>query len=374
MIHYICGYANDNSKIKRIFSPAGATKMEYIFGCFEKLGKDYRVYSTCQVKSHKFVKKKKERDIVYRASFRTNNKYTFWLDRIFAIIQLFFYLLRVKKEDCVVVYHERFYLGCIQFVSKLKKFTLFYEIEEIYTIAKQHSQKSIDKEIKALTKGIKRNLIGYIFPTDLLNEKINRNNLPFVLIHGTYNVEKDYGGKFNDGRIHCVYAGTFDPRKGGVAAAAAAAQFLNEKYHIHILGFGSKKDEELLKKQIDDISKNTKCKITFEGLKSGEDYNRFIQKCDIGLSTQNPNAAFNDTSFPSKILSYMANGLRVVSIRIPAVENSEIGEFMYYYNEQIPQEIAEAIHKVDLTDGYDGREVIKKLSVKFLLDLNSLLS
>lgn len=374
MIHYICGYANDNSEIKRIFSPAGAMKMEYIFGCFGKIGKEYRVYSTCQVKSHKFVKKKKEQNIVYRASFKTHNKYTFWLDRIFALIQLFFYLLRVKKEDYVVVYHERFYLGCLKLISKIKRFKLIYEIEEVYTIAKQYGPKSINKEIKALTKGIKKNLAGYIFPTELLNNKLNIYELPYILIHGTYNVENDYGEKFDDKRIHCVYAGTFDPKKGGVAAAAAAAQFLDSKYHIHILGFGSEKDRQLLINQIDEISEKTKCKITFEGLKSGEDYNRFIQKCDIGLSTQNPDASFNDTSFPSKILSYMANGLRVITVKIPAIESSAIGKYVYYYQEQTPESIANAIKDVDFNDGYCGREIIKELSVKFLSDLDKLLS
>lgn len=374
MIHYICGYANENSTIKRNFSPAGASKMEYVFGCFEKLGNNYIVYSTCQVKSQRFVRKQRGQNIVYRASFRTRNKYTFWLERIFAIIQLFFYLLSVKRNDYVVVYHERFYLRCIKLVSYLKRFRLIYEIEEIYTIAKQYKQKCINKEIKDLTKGIKKNLTGYIFPTDLLNEKINRNNLPFVLIHGTYNVEKDYGEKFNDGRIHCVYAGTFDPRKGGVTAAVDAAQFLDSKYHIHILGFGNEKDKESLINQIDEISKKTKCKITYDGLKSGEEYHRFIQKCDIGLSTQNPNAAFNDTSFPSKILSYMANGLRVITVKIPAVESSGIGKYVYYYEEQTPESIANAIKNVDFNDGYCGCEIIKELSVKFLSDLDKLLS
>ena len=142
MIHYICGYAKDDSEIKRVFSPAAASKVEYIFGCFENLNKEYRVYSTSQVKSQRFARKKREHNIVYRASFRTRNKYTFWLDRIFAILQLFFYLLSVKRDDYVVVYHERFYLRWVKLASKFKKFKLVYEIEEIYTIAKQYPEKT----------------------------------------------------------------------------------------------------------------------------------------------------------------------------------------------------------------------------------------
>lgn len=274
----------------------------------------------------------------------------------------------VKINDKLLIYHSLGYAKLYKWFYQKLKAKVILETEEIYSDVTKVRGYSQDKEIQCLAWAD-----AYIFPTSLLNEKINKAQKPNVIIHGTYNVEKDYGDKFNDGKVHCVYAGTFDPRKGGVAAAAAAGQFLNENYHVHILGFGSEKDKELLINQIDDISRKTKCKITFEGLKSGEEYNRFIQKCDIGLSTQNPDAAFNDTSFPSKILSYMANGLRVVSIRIPAVENSAIGEFMYYYNEQTPQKIAEAIVKVDLNDGYDGRAIIKLLDKKFISEIKVIL-
>lgn len=286
---------------------------------------------------------------------------------IFGMLFFMYLFFHLRKYDTVIVYHSLAYLKQIAFLKKIKKFRLILEIEEIYSDVRG------DKKKKAKELKFCQFADAYLFSTSLLNEKINIKNKPYVIIHGTYHVEKAYNEKFNDGRIHCVYAGTFDPRKGGVAAAAAAGQFLNENYHIHILGFGAKKDEELLKKQIDDISSKTKCKITFEGLKSGEEYNRFIQKCDIGLSTQNPNAAFNDTSFPSKILSYMANGLRVVSIKIPAVVNSEVGKFMYYYDEQTPQKIAEAISKVDLNDGYDGRKIISELDRNFEMQLKQML-
>ena len=274
----------------------------------------------------------------------------------------------VKINDKLLIYHSLGYAKLYKWFYQKLKAKVILETEEIYTDVTKVRGYSQDKEIQCLAWAD-----AYIFPTSLLNEKINKAQKPNVIIHGTYNVEKDYGDKFNDGKVHCVYAGTFDPRKGGVAAAAAAGQFLNENYHIHILGSGTEKDEEVLKKQIDETSKNTKCKITFDGLKSGEEYIRFIQKCDIGLSTQNPNAAFNDTSFPSKILSYMANGLRVVSVKIPAITTSAINDYMYYYDEQTPQKIAEAISKVDLNDGYDGRKMISELDRNFEMRLKQML-
>ena len=140
------------------------------------------------------------------------------------------------------------------------------------------------------------------------------------------------------------------------------------------MGFGSEEDKQNLLKTIEDVSKKTECTVTYDGLKSGEEYIRFIQSCDIGLSTQNPDAAFNATSFPSKILSYMANGLRVVSIRIPAIESSAIGDYMYYYDRQTPEAIAKAIMQVDLNDGYNGREIISKLDKKFTKEIAELIN
>lgn len=138
------------------------------------------------------------------------------------------------------------------------------------------------------------------------------------------------------------------------------------------MGFGSDEDVRKMKDLIAEISNRSDAKVTYDGLLSGEDYIRFIQSCDIGLSTQNPDAAFNATSFPSKILSYMANGLRVVSIRIPAIERSAVGRYMYYYDAQTPKEIAKAIMAVDTTDGYDGRKTISQLNTEFCHDVAKL--
>ena len=206
----------------------------------------------------------------------------------------------------------------------------------------------------------------------LVLDLINESKKPEAYIHGTYKVEHDREVSFNDGKIHIVYAGTFDPRKGG-ATAAAAAEWLPENYHVHILGFGSDEDTELIKKQINETNVKAKATVTYDGLLSGEEYIQFMQKCQIGLSTQNPNAAFNDTSFPSKILSYMANGLRVVTVRIPAIESSAVGQDVYYYDEQTPQAIAEAVMKIDLNDGYDGRKRIEELDNKFQVDVKGIL-
>ena len=294
------------------------------------------------------------------------------LGRFLTRLRIFSELVfRTQKGENVLVYHSLGYVGTVALARKLKGFRLILEAEEIYADV---SGKKWDRRREFKTFAAAD---AYVFPSELLNEIINKQNKPYAIIHGTYQAEQDRQCNiFQDemqGKIHCVYAGTFDPRKGGAMAAVAAAEFLPENYHIHILGSGSDADRKNIRDLIANLSNKTKCDISYDGLLAGEKYIRFLQSCDIGLSTQNPNAAFNATSFPSKILSYMANGLRVVSIRIPAIEDSAVGEYMYYYNRQSPEEIAKAIRTVDINNGIDPRTIIAELDADFQTQLRRML-
>ena len=259
-------------------------------------------------------------------------------------------------------------INVISLLKKMKKYNIILEVEEIYSDVKNDLNKR-KKELKYLQLADK-----YIFITEMLNKEVNKKDKPYIICHGTYNYEKKLDRiVFNDNKIHCVYAGTFDFLKGGVLASIDSAQYLSNNYCIHILGFGSEEQIDNVKEIIDKVNNKKGARVIYEGLKTGEDYIRFIQSCDIGLSTQNPDAAFNATSFPSKILSYMSNGLRVVSIRIPAIETSDIGKYMYYYDKQTPKDIANAIMNVNLKDDYDSRKIVKDLDKKFKKDLKELL-
>lgn len=372
MIKVLAPYnTTDNIENRAIF-PAACNKLSYII---DRLSQDQQVEvisasNTLNKKSDSATVKQLNENAtlqLLKGSGRGKSRLAGKISTILFKMRLFFHLLfHVKKDDDLWVYHSLSYMGMVKFVKKIKKCRLILEVEEIYGDVIK-SSKTVKKELKYFKKAD-----AYIFPTQLLHEKINGKGKPYAIIHGTYNVEEQRADKFDDGRIHCVYAGTFDPRKGGVAAAAAAAQFLDEKYHLHIIGFGSENDTKLLINTIQEMSKKTRCKITYDGLLSGEEYIRFLQSCDIGLSTQNPSAAFNDTSFPSKVLSYMANGLRVVSVKIKALETSAVNNLLYYYEGDQPERIAEAIRSIDMNDGYDSRKCIRELDENFCNDLRKL--
>ena len=372
MLKILAHYNTITNEENRNIPPAACNKLDYIISVLSEAEEKIEIISASNTRnkksSPKTVKKIKDNvNLTLLKGFARGSWIKNKVSTLFFSIQLFFYLLfHLKKQDTLLVYHSLSLISKVKILKKIKKFKLILEVEEIYGDV-IGNKKIVKKELKYFEKAD-----GYIFPTELLNEKVNKKNKPYVIVHGSYYVEDLLTKKFNDNRIHCVYAGTFDPRKGGVAAAAAA-EYLNENYHVHILGFGTDSDKKLLLSEIERVSSVSKCRITFDGLLSGVEYIQFIQKCHIGLSTQNPNAAFNDTSFPSKVLSYLANGLRVVSVKIKALETSKVNDLLYYYENSTPKDLADSIMAIDVFSPYNSREKIGELDREFGELLSSLL-
>lgn len=378
---YIAYYGIPNTDKKRSMPLAAVNKISYIANVISKFD-DVEIISASGTVDGNTLSTEKiqiSENLTLKVFFSLGreNKVFNIIGHYLLYLQLAFYLVfNIKKDEKVIVYHSLGYMKLISFLHKFKRFKLIIEAEEIYADVMGNAK--IRKKEMAFLQSAE----GYICPTPILERKINIHNKPFVIIHGTYQVEEEKSDKIalesfqscTDNKIHCVYAGTLDPRKGGAVATIEAAKYLPKNYRVHIIGFGNGKDLESTKKIINQINDISNAKVSYDGLFSGEEYVKFLQSCDIGLSTQNPNAAFNDTSFPSKILSYMANGLKVVSVRIPVVELSAVADEVEFYDNQTPQEIAEAIKKIDLTNQVDFREKIIELDKHFKEDISLLLS
>lgn len=371
---YIGYFDLQDSKVKRYYITSASNKMDYVAQAIRAKTGDVEIISMSSVIEPKFRFYPNEVNTVSNgitlrlpSSWGGSNIVLRKIRTLWNLAYMFFYLLfSVKKNETILVYHSLGYLDVILWVKKLKKFKLILEANEIYT-----DVSALSPRLKRLEYKMFDIADGYLFATELLNDKLNIRNKPHCYNHGTYKVESQIVEKFDDGKIHVVYAGTFDPRKGGAAAAAAAAEFLPENYHVHICGFGSTKETNDIIEIVRQTAQRAKASISFEGLLKGREYIELIQQCHIGLSTQDPNAAFNATSFPSKILSYMSNGLTVVSIRIEAIEKSAVGRHISYYEEQTPEEIAKAIVNSDISN--DNRIFIKMLDLKFQNEIKNLI-
>ncbi len=356
MIHYIVGYADEEHIASRKCSLAGVAKMNYIVLCLSEMSDcQYQVYSTCQVKGKE--KKNTDRQVKYRASIPSKGRIGYYLDLLIAVVQLCWYLLLVPSDDIVMVYHERWYLPWVQVMHKIKRRKLIYEVEEIYLAVANHPQKEVDREIRNVKKAD-----GYILSTAGLSTLLGLQNANNISVcNGVYMpVFKKGSCGFTDECTHLVYAGSLNKAKGADLAIKVMEK-LPEHFVLHISGSGTQKDCDYIKSLIDEATRSEN--IIYEGCLSEDEHLSLLQKCDIGLCPANPTAAF-----PSKILEYMRNGLKVVSVCKPEIQSAQCAESLHFFSEDDMDDFACQIVEAS-KDNSDVSDSLEKMHTMFVDEL-----
>lgn len=368
-IYYLIHFDN---KTNRNVTPSAITKGKYVASALASCSSEVEIVSLA------YPTKDSQDEVYYQVSenvichlFKgkySNNRIIRYLNHKLYDKKIRKYLKQnVKKDDIIVVYHSLANMKLVKYIKKNITDKIVYEVEEIYGDV-INDEKAKIKELKTF-----KNASSYIFSNDYLNSIINTKQLPYVTCYGTYEIPTLYKESFNDNLIHCLYAGTLAQNKGALNAINVA-KYLPNNYLIHILGFGSEKDIADIKNAVNEVNNSYgTTKVIYEGLKLNEEYLKFIQKCQIGLCTQNIDAAFNTTSFPSKILSYMSNGLEVVGVNIAAIKNSKVGQYIQFYNVPDEKEIANAILNINLNNKTNNVDVVKELDKEFKEDLKDML-
>lgn len=374
-IKYIGFYNPLNNEFNRVGTLAAINKMNYISDSIINAGYSVNIVSPSWI-NDSYGNSKHEKlsvsqiapykKVTLISSWGTKNKISRNLKIIYSLVWLFFWLLKnVKANEKILAYHSPWLALPLILAKKIKKFKLILEVEEIYS-----DVSSIHPFFDKLESKIFKNADCFLFSTDLLSKKIDNKGC-FIVIYGDYKTYNRIEQPINDGKIHLVYAGIIDSHKAGAFNAAEVALYLNEKYVIHIIGFG---EIELLKKRIKQINQIANCKVSFDGSLQGDDYVRYCQKCHIGLSTQKMDGKYLETSFPSKILSYLGMGLIVVSSNIKCVTLSKVGSIMHYYSEENPQAIAETIKNINVLKDYDSIDLLKKMDLEFIRNIKKMLN
>lgn len=366
-------YSNEN----RVFAPSLVTVIDYLCSCFVRLGYKCEIVSAAETRNTdgNYAKRKtriSNNIVLTQAPTKGySNKWFRAIGKIKSRLWLVKYLIQNSSNNEIIfwgdspVLYEPLFL--YRLFSRRKKIQVLYFATEIYQEVIKMNLYKRKMEFYLFNKADK-----LIVSTEFLNKKINHQNKPYVILHGTYNITEKNLSSFGDGKIHIVYAGVINKTKGS-SQAVKIARYLSSNYQIHILGFGTDEQILSLKKQIEKNNSTYPCKVNYEGVKAGTDFNSFLQKCDVGLCSQNLNEAYNSSSFPSKILTYLSNGLRIVTVNLSTVRESKVGDLMYYSQSDDPKDLAETILGIDFNEKYDSRNRIVELDSDFLKRLKKIL-
>lgn len=365
MVYYAVYYSTKDSG--RVKNYAGEDKVDYICKAINDVGEKVLLLSNAKTTEKRFAKRERlnlyqNTDLLYFASLPRRGIVLHAIDVLWGYIQLFLYVLfKVKQTDTIIVYHSLGYRGLWGILRKIKKFNYILEVEELFQTfeASNSSYKKHERKVFKYPD-------AFLFSNALLAEDINTANKPYAIINGIYkgsNVQKRSDGF----KVRVIYAGSLEKQKG-VDYIIPVASHLPDQYEIRIIGFGSNNDIDRIKNLI----KMAKGNVSYDGVFKGEEYTRYLQSCDIGLCIQDENDKFNKFEYPSKIFSYLTNGLQVVANELIQLKNSDVFPYLHIASSKEPKDIAEAILKCE-RNCISANEILCKLDEHFKEQLKMLL-
>lgn len=360
MVYYAVYYSTKDSG--RVKNYAGEDKVDYICKALNEIGEDVIILSNAKTTKKQFAKQEEmslfdRTKLICFSSLPRVNTLVHALNVLWGYIQLILYVFwNVKDSDTILVYHSLGYRGIWGCLRKIKKFKYILEVEELY-----QSFEASASSYKKHEKSVFKYPDAFIFSNSILAEEINKSQKPSIVINGIYSGgEKKKEGV--DGRRRVVYAGSFEKQKG-VDYVIRAAKYLPREYEVHIIGFGSAKDIERIRAQIDKVAGNG-AMITYDGAFKGSEYIDFLQSCDVGVCIQDENDEFNKYEYPSKIFSYLSNGLQVVVNDLVQLRKSDVYPFLHVSHSKEPRDVAMAIER-SFDKQLEAKDILCKLDAKF---------
>ena len=350
--------------------------MDYFLYCLQQLGIETKVWSYCLAKKSVCRSRKGVttygQPLKYATTFKPSIKGLTQLFLFLLQLQLFFRLLFAKDNEIFFIYHERFYAPVIKLAKRIRKLRIVIDIEEIYSIHAQLSDDKIKSEIDYL-----KSFDRFTLANENLASELELKAGHYVICNGVYAPLQCHKKQSKKDVIEVLYAGTFDKNKGGALAAIKAFDVLDDKFRLHICGFGSEAEINEVKDAIASIN-NIKGyqAIVYEGFvaNSSQRYTDLLERCDVGLSTQNNTGKYNATSFPSKIFEYLRHGIKVVSTRIPGSENLPISRYLTFIESNTANNIANGIMQTAVADRYRECESLTEMHTEFITRFNKLLN
>lgn len=360
--------------------PAGSSaedyKMQYLIGVLKRLGYRVVVVSLLTSPLPGFHPRKiccvDEREThVYLAAFSARGRFSGTAAAALSYLFLFRYLFSVlRKTDTLLVYHAQLFSVPVRLAKALRRFRLILEIEEIF-----YREARTPKEVKR--KKTECALLGAADGYLAVNETIQAEycgGKPSVISYGAYTVPPEYADRPDDGKIHLVYAGIINATHGS-HTAVKAMEHLDDRYRLHIYGFGLQRELDALRHMITQANARFGTeRIVFHGQKGGRAFDEGLQRCHIGLNfniTLGPQSG--TYAFPSKIPSYLGHGLDVLTYRIGSVTNSELNGCVQYFEVQTPEAVARAVESLTLHDRRTQTALIRDFDRTFAGRLHRLL-
>lgn len=379
MIYYV-GYYDipRDGQYLRSVSPAAVRKMDYVIRALCELGEDVTVVSPA-IPSSPTVKSEMRSqvesvgahcDLVFAPTLPIRNARLQSINARFARLWLKYYLCRhVRKNDVVMLYHVPVLAPAITASLKKVGYKFILELEEIYAKVWKMSkteQKS-EETLISLCNG------NAIVVSEALKEKVGFDHA--LVSYGSYKV---YSGPIHrtapeDGKIRLVFSGGIEKTRGGAFIALDVIRKLPERYSLTISGSidTNIKNEFIQMIQQINVEKGYQC-VKYVGLLPQEQFDELLLNADIALNLQRE-GEYGGFLFPSKILTYLAYELPVVTTPGESVCKSSLKDILFITSDYKVETIIQTIEAVNFSKQSNYRQTLKEMDAEFKKALRELI-
>lgn len=373
-IIYVGMYDYSDDVVNRFYSLAAVNKMNYIIRLLNENGYTVDIYSLSNSKesTFKFSSEKKveigRNALFLTPTFGTSSK----IGKAFRIILSYCWLVikilcNTRTNDYVLIYHTLEGIAPLSIVKRLKKLRYVLEVEEIYSEIPNSNRDNKQKELKFIGNADK-----YIVVSHLLKDKLPlKDNM---VIYGNYKFANDANVHItkND-KVNLLFSGSLDSTRG-VFQAIEAMYFLPEEYILNISGVGNKAAVHLVQEKIEELNTfRDKVVCKYLGKLDDNDYKLLLNSSDLALNTQ-VEGEYAQFLFPSKLLSYMAYNIPIVSTKGQSIVESPFFKYIYFTDDSSGKSIAEVILSIDLSKSVNYHVILGELHSQAVEELNKILS
>ena len=258
------------------------------------------------------------------------------------------WLFKNRKKDKFIIM-DAAYITVIPFailaskIIKCKKISIVCDIYEYMGNVNDAREKksSFHKFVNIIMKSVYKNIDGFVFLTEAMNNVLNKNSKPYIVMEGLVdsdmiNINNDIKNKSKKDVI--MYAGAIRAQYGIKNLLEAFLKYENKNAELWLYGAGD---------YVDDVKKISKKdhRIKYKGLLSLDKIVLEELKATILINPRSANQEFTKYSFPSKNMEYMVSGTPVLTTKLPGMPK-EYYEYVYLVEGDNENDILDSLNKL----------------------------
>lgn len=384
-VHYISFYLDLEEEPCRKLEVAAQSKIRYIADSIIKAGGNLKIISTAfgmeavfRMFPQKIIQKNDYELHYYLRTYSSENCLLKKFVEFYIQIQILKYLLmKVKKNDKIVVYHSPLYIRPLKIFKKFRKNCFVLEFNDLYQL---HFTKTKDiKRMKRKEENFLKVPDKFILASPFMKEIVG-DNVEAIINYGSYEVDKSFQKERKKNNAIIIYTGVVENLRKAAFYVAESGKYLPDGYEILIAGYGTSENIDKLCRICAEVNiAQRRETVKYVGCLNKEELSELMEAATIAVNAHTYAEGEewkSKYSFPSKIPLNMAKGLYVLTYPYEIITTSPLNEACLFFEQLDSRCIAEAIIKacqnIDSMK-VEPKEIIRKLDEDFVRNMRVLL-